>query len=177
MDTQIPSYSELIENKLGVHMASVKTNKNADMAAMGKKLTPAQLAAMQNMVNQGYELFTKRCADGRHVTQDSIKKIAEGRVWDGITAKQIGLVDEFGGIREAVAWVAKKAKLGDDYETQNYPAIEDKFMAFLDKYMTTRYESHLRGEMGVLYDWHKQLQRILGRDRILCLMPEEEIVF
>ncbi len=173
----IPSYSELIENKLGVHMASVKTNKNADMAAMGKKLTPAQLAAMQNMVNQGYELFTKRCADGRHVTQDSIKKIAEGRVWDGITAKQIGLVDEFGGIREAVAWVAKKAKLGDDYETQNYPAIEDKFMAFLDKYMTTRYESHLRGEMGVLYDWHKQLQRILGRDRILCLMPEEEIVF
>ena len=173
----IPSYSNLIENKLGVHMASVKTNENGDMAAMGKKLTPAQLAALQNMVNNGYELFTKRCADGRHVTQDSIKKIAEGRVWDGITAKQIGLVDEFGGIREAVSWVANKAKLGKDYKTQNYPAIEDQFMAMLDKYMVTRYESRLKGEMGVLYDWHKQLQRILGRDRILCLMPEEEIQF
>ena len=169
----IPNYSELIENKLGVHMASVKTNENGDMGAMGKKLTPAQLAALQNMINQGYELFTKRCADGRHVTQDSIKQIAEGRVWDGITAKQIGLVDEFGGIREAVAWVAKKAKLGDDYKTQNYPTQEDQFQAMLDKYMIGRYEARLQGEMGLLYDWHKQLERILGRDRILCLMPEE----
>ena len=173
----IPCFNELIENKLGVHMASVKTNENGDMGAMGKKLTPAQLAALQNMVNQGYELFTKRCADGRHVAQDSIKKIAEGRVWDGITAKQIGLVDDFGGIREAVAWVANKAKLGKDYKTQNYPAIEDQFMAMLDKYMVTRYEAKLQGEMGVLYDWHKQLQRILGRDHILCLMPVEEINF
>ena len=173
----IPSYNELLENKLGVHMASVKTNVNADMGATSEKLTPAQLAAMQNMVNEGYELFTKRCADGRHVTQDSIKQIAEGRVWDGITAKQIGLVDEFGGIREAVAWVAKKANMGDDYKTQNYPSFEDQFMALLDKYMVTRYESRLKGEMGMLYDWHKQLQRIMGRDYLLCLMPEEEIRF
>ena len=173
----IPSFKELVENKLGVHMASVKTNENGDMGAMGKDMSPAQLAALQNMVNAGYELFTKRCADGRHVTQDSIKRIAEGRVWDGITAKQIGLVDEFGGIREAVAWVAKKLNMGKDYKTQNYPAIEDKFMALLDKYMVTRYESKLQGEMGVLYEWHKQLQRILGRDQLLCLMPVEEIKY
>ena len=132
---------------------------------------------MQNMVNEGYELFTKRCADGRHVTQDSIKQIAEGRVWDAVTAKQIGLVDEFGGIREAAKWVAAKAKLGDDYKTQNYPTLEDQFQAILDKYLNTRYESRLRGEMGLLYDWHKQLQRIMGRDPVLCLMPEEEIRF
>ena len=173
----IPCASELIENKLGVHMASVKTNENADMSPIYKKLTPAQTAALQNMINEGYELFTKRCADGRHVTQDSIKQIAEGRVWDGITAKQIGLVDEFGGIAEAVAWVANKAKLGKEPKTQNYPALEDPFMSLLDKYMVARYESRLQGEMGLLYDWHKQLQRILGRDRVLCLMPEEKIYF
>ena len=173
----IPCASELIENKLGVHMATVKTNENADMTPLYKKLTPSQKAALQNMINEGYNLFTKRCADGRHVTQDSIKQIAEGRVWDGITAKQIGLVDEFGGIAEAVAWVANKAKLGKDPKTQNYPALEDPFMSLLDKYMVTRYESRLQGEMGVLYEWHKQLQRILGRDQVLCLMPESEIVF
>ena len=173
----IPCASELIENKLGVHMASVKTNENADMTGVYKKLTPAQTAALQNMINEGYELFTKRCADGRHVTQDSIKQIAEGRVWDGVTAKQIGLVDEFGGISEAVAWVANKAKLGKEPKTQNYPALEDPFMSLLDKYMVARYESRLQGEMGLLYDWHKQLQRILGRDRVLCLMPEEKIYF
>jgi len=173
----IPCASELIENKLGVHMASVKTNENADMSPIFKKLTPAQKGALQNMVNQGYELFTKRCADGRHVAQDSIKSIAEGRVWDGVTAKQIGLVDEFGGINEAVAWVANKAKMGKDPKTQNYPALEDPFMSLLDKYMVARYESRLQGEMGLLYDWHKQLQRILGRDQVLCLMPECEITF
>lgn len=173
----IPCASELIENKLGVHMASVKTNENADMTGVYKKLTPAQKAALQNMVNDGYDLFTKRCADGRHVTQDSIKQIAEGRVWDGVTAKQIGLVDEFGGISEAVAWVANKAKLGKEPKTQNYPALEDPFMSLLDKYMVARYESRLQGEMGMLYDWHKQLQRILGRDQVLCLMPEGDIVF
>ena len=168
----IPSYNELVENKLGVHMASVKTNENADLGATGMKLTPAQLAALQNMVNQGYELFTKRCADGRHVSQDSIKQIAEGRVWDGVTAKQIGLVDEFGGLKEAIAWVGEKAKLGKDFKTQNYPAIEDPFMKMLDKYMVTRYESRMQGEMGPLYEWYKELQRILGRDQVLCLMPE-----
>jgi len=173
----IPCYEELVENKLGVHLASVKTNQNADMGIITKKLTPAQLAAIQNMVNQGYELFTKRCADGRHVSQDSIKKIAEGRVWPGVTAKQIGLVDEFGGIREAVAWVAKKANLGKDYQTQNYPELEDQFMSLMDKYMTNRYEARMRDEMGMLYDWHQQLQAIMGRDHILCLMPIEEIRF
>lgn len=171
----IPCASELIENKLGVHMATVKTNENADLSPIYKKLTPAQKGALQNMINEGYELFTKRCADGRHVTQDSIKQIAEGRVWDGVTAKQIGLVDEFGGISEAVAWVANKAKLGNEPKTQNYPALEDPFMSLLDKYMVARYESRLQGEMGLLYDWHKQLQRILGRDQVLCLMPEVEI--
>lgn len=173
----IPCPHDLIENKLGVHMASVKTNENADMGAMGFKLTDTQRAALQNMVNQGYELFTKRCADGRHVSQDSIKTIAEGRVWDAITAKKIGLVDDFGGIREAVAWVANKAKMGKDYKTQNYPALEDPFLTMLDKYMVSRYESRLQGEMGLLYDWHKQLQRIMGRDHILCLMPEVEIKY
>ena len=134
----IPCASELIENKLGVHMASVKTNENADMSPLYKKLTPSQTTALQNMINEGYELFTTRCANGRHVTQDSIKQIAEGRVWDGVTAKQIGLVDEFGGIEEAVAWVAKQAKLGEDYKTQNYPAIEDPFLSMLEKYGAKR---------------------------------------
>ena len=173
----IPSYNELVENKLGVHMASVKTNENADMGALGKKLTPAQLAALQNMVNRGYDLFTKRCADGRHVTQDSIKMIAEGRVWDAITAKQIGLVDEFGGIKEAVEWVAKKLNMGDDYKTQNYPEIKDPFMAMLEKYMSMNYEARMEREMGPLYEWHKQLQLILRRSHILCLMPEAEVYF
>ena len=173
----IPSVTKLVEDKIGVHMASVKTNENGDMGALGLKLSPAQLAAMQKMVNEGYELFTKRCADGRHVSQDSIKKIAEGRVWDAVTAKQIGLVDEFGGIEKATAWVAKKLNMGDDYKTQNYPAVKDKFESFMEKYMNSSYEARMQEEFGPLYEWHKEVQRILRRDHILCLMPVSDIQY
>ena len=76
-----------------------------------------------------------------------------------------------------MAWVAKKLNLGDDYKTQNYPEVKDKFQTLLEKYMVVKYESRLQGEMGIMYEWHKQLQRILGRDQVLCLMPESEIRF
>lgn len=167
----IPAYEGVIKNKLGVNVEVVKTNENADMGVMGKELTPVQLAALQNMVNRGYELFTKRCADGRHVTQDSIKHIAEGRVWDGVSALQRGLVDEIGSLDAAVKWAAKKAGLKDGkYKCQNYPALEPSWRDMLSEYMNMQYEAKLKKDMGVLYDYHKQLTAILGRSHVLCLM-------
>ena len=168
----IPCYEELAENKLGVHMATVKTNENADFGIMTKRMTPSQRNAMQLMVNRGYDLFTKRCAQGRHVTQDSIKHIAEGRVWDGMTALKIGLVDELGSLESAIKWVAQKANMKKDYKTQNYPAPSTDWRAMLNQMMAQQYELKLQGQMGMLYNWHKELQRMSKRDHILCLMPE-----
>ncbi|MBQ9217356.1 MAG: signal peptide peptidase SppA [Muribaculaceae bacterium] len=168
----IPCYEELAENKLGVHMATVKTNENADFGIMTKRMTPSQRNAMQQMVNRGYDLFTKRCAQGRHVTQDSIKHIAEGRVWDGMTALKIGLVDELGSLESAIKWVAQKANMKKDYKTQNYPAPSTDWRAMLNQMMAQQYELKLQGQMGMLYNWHKELQRMGKRDHILCLMPE-----
>ncbi|MBR1804067.1 MAG: signal peptide peptidase SppA [Muribaculaceae bacterium] len=173
----IPAYEDAIKNKLGVNIEVVKTNENADMGVMGKELTPFQLNALQQMVNNGYDLFTRRCADGRHVTQDSIKHIAEGRVWDGVSAKEHGLVDEFGGIKEAVKWVAGKAGLKEgDYKVQNYPALETDWRTLLNGYMAGQYEMRLKGEMGILYEYHKELTRILGRHHVLCLMETVEFM-
>ena len=86
-------------------------------------------------------------------------------------------MDEFGGIEEATAWVAKKANLGEDYETQNYPTVKDKFESLMEKYMNTSYEARMKEELGPLYEWHKELQRILRRDHILCLMPVSDIQY
>ena len=168
----IPCYEELAENKLGVHMATVKTNANSDFGIMTRKMTPSQRNAMQQMINRGYDLFTKRCAQGRHVTQDSIKQIAEGRVWDGTTALKIGLVDELGDLDAAIQWVAGKANMKKDCKTQNYPALETDWRTMLNMMMASQYELKLQGEMGMLYEWHKQLQLIGQRDHILCLMPQ-----
>ena len=171
----IPCYEELAENKVGIHMAVVKTNENSDFGIMTKRMTPSQQNAMQQMINRGYDLFTKRCAQGRHVTQDSIKQIAEGRVWDGMTALKIGLVDELGDLQAAINWVSQKAGMKKDVKTQNYPALSTDWRAMLNQMMASQYELKLQGEMGMLYEWHKELQKIGRRDHILCLMPQTEL--
>ena len=170
----IPCTQELVENKLGINTYVVKTNENADMGLSNKRLTPVQLAAMQNMINNGYDLFTRRCADGRHVTQDSIKKIAEGRVWDGATAMKIGLVDQMGSLNDAIAWVAAKAGM-TDYVTQNYPAPVNGLEEMLNSYMVEHYEAGLKHDMGMVYEYHQYIMRLLSRDHVLCIMEKPVI--
>lgn len=174
----IPNASNLINNTLGVNYEEVATNPNAIAGALYKPLTDQQRNALQQMVNRGYETFTGRCAQGRNVTQDSIKSIGEGRVWDAITAKQIGLVDEFGGLEAAVKWVAKKAKLGDsDYSVVDYPSLEPSFMDLLSSMQKMRVENDMRQRMGIFYTYYEQLQAIMGRDKVLCIMEPVEISF
>ncbi len=167
---------EGMANKFGVHFSVVKTNKNSEFGTPFKALTATQIAKMQQYVNRGYDLFTKRCAAGRHVTQDSIKAIAEGRVWDGQTALKIGLVDEFGGIEEAVAYVASKAKLGDnDYHVASYPEIKSSWQQMLMELSSQQAQAKMQQEMGMFYTAYSELEAILNRDRLLCLMPKPEI--
>ncbi len=175
----IPCAQDLVENKIGVNVEVVKTNDNADCMTLGmmsRKLTPAQLQAIQNSVNQGYELFTKRCADGRNIPQDSIKKIGGGRVWEGISAKKIGLVDEFGSLDDAIEWTAKKAGLNTGYySVECYPTAEENMKSILGKLMQTRVSETKKQEMGVFYTYYESVQAILHRSHILCLMPATEL--
>ena len=173
----IPCINGLVEDKLGVNISIVKTNKNSEAGVLTKPLTPFQKDALQQMVNRGYELFTNRCAQGRHVSQDSIKQIAEGRVWDGVSAKKIGLVDEFGNVDSAVKWVAKKANLADDYCTDAYPAPKTKWEKMLKKYATISAQKRMKGELGFLYDYYIAAEKVLGRNHVLCLMEPVAIDF
>lgn len=172
----VPCYRELAEDKLGVHFSTVSTNANGTFGSTMEPLTPFQQAALQRMVDRGYDLFTKRCADGRHVSQDSIKQIAEGRVWDAKKAKDIGLVDEFGGIDEAVKWVAKKAGLKEDKYTVSYePNYDVSFWSMMTSVRANAVRSEMRSEMGMFYDTYEMLERIMHRDHVLCLMEPIEI--
>ena len=116
----IPCFKELMNDKLGVNLSVINTNKNGNFISLTSPMTEEQRAAMQKMISQGYELFTTRCAEGRGMELDSFKMIAEGRVWDGITAKKLGLVDEFGDLNNAIDWVVEKAKVGE-YSVAVYP--------------------------------------------------------
>lgn len=116
----VPDGSGLMK-KLGLSFETVSTNKYGGMGTFDRPMTNDEKALMQKSVNDGYELFVTRCADGRKMTTDEIKKIAEGRVWTGEAAKGLGLVDELGGIDDAIAKAKELAEI-EDYTLLTYPA-------------------------------------------------------
>lgn len=123
----IPDFSGLVNDKLGVHFSVVETNPNAAFPDVMKPMTADQARMMQESVNRTYDLFTSRVAEGRGISQDSVKVIAEGRVWTGGAALGIGLVDSLGGLDAAVGEIAKKAGLDAD-NVVYYPSVDDKFL-------------------------------------------------
>ena len=122
----IPDAHRLLNDKIGVHTSTVATNKG-QFPGLLNAMTPDQRNAMQSYVDRGYELFVKRCAEGRGVSVDSIKAIAEGRVWDGLTASRIGLVDRLGGLDMALADMAAELDAADNYKIKEYPDLKFKW--------------------------------------------------
>ena len=122
----IPEINGLLTDKLGVNTATVQTNKNGNFPSIITPMTESQRNKMQSYIERGYDTFTKRCAEGRHMSQDSIKMIAEGRVWDGALAQSIGLVDSIGSLHSAI--LAMAADLGiDKYSVESYPRNQEKW--------------------------------------------------
>lgn len=122
----IPNVQKLLNDKIGIHTSTVSTN-TSNFPDFFRTMNPEQRAAMQGYVERGYELFVSRCANGRHMPVDSIKAIAEGRVWDGSAALRIGLVDKLGGLQQAIADMASELESAEDYYVVEYPAVKFKW--------------------------------------------------
>ncbi len=168
----IPNLKKLSNDKLGLTTDFVSTAANSNMS-MFEPLTPKQRDAIQGNVNRGYELFVSRCASGRNKTKDQIKAIAKGRVWDGVSAKKIGLVDEFGGLNEAIKWVAQKANLKSDYEARVYPEFKPDFVNLLFNSLQNSASVTLSNSCDYeLMKYVNSVKQILHQDRIQCRMPE-----
>lgn len=124
----IPDLSGLVTGKAGVTFSLVESNPNAALMSLVTPMPAGQLQALQASVNNIYEVFTKRVADGRHMSQDSVKAIAEGRVWVGGRAIEIGLVDRIGGIDQAVTAMTDKLGL-ERKAVVYYPEVKDEMLA------------------------------------------------
>lgn len=170
----VPCFKELMNDKLGVNFSVINTNENGNFISLTEPMTPVQRAAMQRMINEGYELFTSRCAEGRGMELDSLKMIAEGRVWDGITAKKLGLIDEFGNMQDAIDWVVEQAKVGD-YSLAVYPEPDNAIMRYLRGYMQMGIDKIMAKKTGELYKYRDVINEIINRDHIQCLMEPIEI--
>lgn len=140
----IPNLGGLATGKLGVNFEEVKTHAFGTLTTM-RAATPAEKAKIQKGIEHFYELFTTRCADGRGVSQDSIKAIAGGRVWTGADALKIGLVDSLGGIDIAVAKAVELADLaGTEYACVNYPMPKTSMEVFMELFDETQQDITLR---------------------------------
>lgn len=166
----VPDVSELITKKIGLKFDVVKTNEMADLGTMSRPINQAEGAQLQHMINRGYDLFTQRVADGRGISQDSVKVIAEGRVWTGEQGLKIGLVDELGNLDQAVAYAAQQAQL-QKYRTVAYPAPENPFEQLLNEKKDGYLSSHLRSIMGEGYDAITFMSNIQTMDRVQARIP------
>ena len=164
--------SELYTKKLGINYAEVKTNRNSVFGASGHPFTPEQLSLLQNNVNRGYMLFKKRVAEGRKMTIEQVENIAQGRVWLGQDAIKLKLVDQLGGLDDAIAKAAKLAKM-NDYETASYPSPLSTWEQLLGSYVGG--DDLLNGKMqaylGEFYEPFKIINDAKHMDKVQARMP------
>jgi len=122
-----------LSRKIGLNFDVVKTNDLADMGNTTRPMTAPEKMKIQNYVNRGYDLFVKRCADGRKMKPEDIRKIAEGRIWTGKKALEIGLIDEIGGLDKAIQIAAKLGKV-KKYRMVYYPEKKDFFTELMEEF-------------------------------------------
>lgn len=169
----IPDFSGLVTTKLGVRFDEVKTNRHSTFGnLMARPFNAEETAMLQASVNRGYSLFRQRVADGRHLTIESVEKIAQGRVWLATDALNIKLVDQLGGIDDAVKKAAELAKL-KEYYTSDYPAAASWIDNLLNSMTSsgTYLDTQLRQTLGELYQPFTVLRSIDKREAIQARIP------
>ena len=167
-----PNVQGLTE-KIGLDFDVVKTNRFADFGTPGRPLNADESSLMQMMVNEGYDLFLERCAQGRGMTKEEVDKVGQGRVWTGADALELGLVDELGGLDRALEIAVEKAGV-EHYTLMSYPAPRP-FLESLKRISPTRFMGArlLPEEASGLYRMAKQLHEMEPRERLQARLPFE----
>lgn len=155
----VPNIKKLFSDKLGIDFDVVKTNQHSDMNFPIRPLSESEKAVMQRNVERGYALFVKRCAEGRGMSEEAIRQVAEGRVWTGIMAKELGLVDQLGGIEEAIKAASEKAGV-ESYTIAHYPEEEDPFTSLLQQGKASYLKHELQKAVGGHYNHLNLIHRL-----------------
>ena len=171
----LPDFSELMTKKLGFKYDEVKTNRNSAYASAGmsRPWSAEEITTMQNYVNRGYNLFRKRVAEGRKMSTEQVEKIAQGRVWLGTDAKNIKLIDGFGGLNDAIDKAAELAHLSS-YQAVEYPALAgwmEQLMDMAGGNKGTYLDEQLRLALGDLYQPFIMIRNMKEKEPIQAALP------
>ena len=166
----IPNFEGTTE-KIGIHSDVVKTNDFADFGNLTRPFNEREKVAMQNYVEKGYDLFLTRCAEGRNMDKDTLALYAEGRVWTGNQAKEIGLVDEIGGIERAIEIAADLANLGKSYVVFEYPKLSSPIEELFNPAKEELALKTMKEILGESFEMFMLLRDIKEQDYIQARIP------
>ena len=166
-----PNLKGFMNDKLGLTFDEVKTNENSDFGTLTKPMTSYQLNMMQKHVTDTYDDFITLVSNTRNIRKTFVDSIAQGRVWRGCDALEIGLVDELGGIEDAIAYAATKAGL-ESYSIKEFPKQEDIFESLLKTDKQEYYaKTILKNKLGDKVKYFEALERLNETEGVQALMP------
>ncbi len=159
--------------KIGISSDVVKTNEFSDFGDLSRGFNAREGDLLQAYIDNGYDLFISRCAEGRGMSKDSLMQYAEGRVWTGNQAKEIGLVDELGGIEEAIKIAADLANLGKNYAVFEYPRMRSTFDELINRNKDELAAKTIKKYLGESFETFMLLKDIKEQDFIQARIPYE----
>ena len=170
----IPNAKKLFNEKLGVTFDQVSTNPNADFLSISRPMTSFEQQKMQVFIERTYEAFITHVAEGRKLTKSHVDSIGQGRVWNGIDAKNIGLVDEIGSLKDAIAKAAELAEI-ENFRIVNYPKERDQFEQLMEMLGNARTRM-IRSGMGEWYPMYEIVRSIPSEPAVMARKPYIEII-
>lgn len=168
----IPNLQGLMTEKIGLDFDNVKTNENAGYVSVNRPLSAYEEKVLQDGVEETYKTFITHVANGRDMTVDGVDEIGQGRVWSGVDAKEIGLVDAYGGLNDAIASAARMADVKDGkYRLMKYPEDKEPLEALMDELTGRETKAQLKNELGPLYTYFGYLKDLSEMEGTQARLP------
>jgi protease-4 len=168
----IPNMQGLFENKLGITFDHAMTNKYADFPNVTRPLTSYETILFERQVDKIYNNFLGLVSAGRKIERSQVDSIGQGRVWSGADALKLGLIDQFGGLQDAIRLAAELAAI-TEYNIWSLPAQKDPFQQIWDEFTGNVSAGRIEKELGEYYTYYQYLKQIKDFQGIQARLPYE----
>lgn len=172
----VPNFKGLFNNKLGIYVDGVSTNKHSDMMInQWRPLDDEETSAITEMVEAIYDDFISKVAEGRGMTKAEVDSIGQGRVWSGVNAIEIGLVDELGGLNDAIKSAAELANI-DSYKIKELPRQKEPIEQIMEDFSMEAKAMILGDELSRTYNYFKVFEETTKRSGIMTRIPYDIVI-
>ncbi len=169
----LPNTARMFKNKLGITFDRVRTNAHSDLGSVSRPLDDFEYKVIQEGVDEIYHDFISKVGEGRNLSTEVVDSIGQGRVWSGVDALEIGLVDELGGLNDAIREAAKRAKI-ENYELVEYPEVKNPIQEFFEELQYETKAELMRTHFGLqaeMATYLNQLSKLLQQKGVQARIP------